>query len=197
MSVIFEVGDAVIYPHHGAGRIVGEKEIARNGEKNDYFVVDILLKQQTVMLPKDEQDEVGVRKPTDEDEFFDRLREVHEGMVESYDPIEGEHPEKIHQKTLESMLDDVRGGDLDTMMEAMEKLHTRFLDQELNVTEKRVYDTAQHFVVGEIMAILDSTEQEAEEKLGEYLLSELPEATEEEKERARREKEKEKEKAKE
>lgn len=179
---ILEIGDAVIYPFHGAGRVIDEKTIEREGEENEYYVVDILLKQQTVMLPKGELEEVGVRKPTDPEEFYERLEEVREVMTEEYDPEEGTHAEKIHQKTLESMLDDVRQGNINTMMESLAMLHTRFLDQELNVTEKRVYDTARHFAIGEIMAIEDCSEQEAEEKLSEYLLQRLPEPEPEEEE---------------
>jgi CarD family transcriptional regulator len=171
----FETGDTIIYPHYGAGRIVEEKTIERDGEEQDYYVIDILLKQQTVMLPKNEDEEVGVRKPTDKDKFLDLMQEVSDEVLELYDEEEGEHPDKIHRKTLQSMLDEVRQGDLDTMMEGLKKLHTRFLDQELNVTEKRFYDTAQQFIVGELMAVEDLTKQEAHDRFDDFLPDELPE----------------------
>lgn len=182
MSNEFEEGDSIIYPHYGAGTIVEEKTIQRNGEDKDYYVIDILLKQQTVMLPKNEQEEVGVRKPTEKSEFLGLLEEVSDEVLELYDEEEGEHPDKIHRKSLQSMLDDVRQGDLETMMEGLKKLHTRFLDQELNVTEKRFYDTAQQFIVGELMAIEDISRQKAYDRLDEYLPNELPEVEEEEEE---------------
>lgn len=186
MSDEFETGDTIIYPHYGAGRIVEEKTIERDGEEKDYYVINILLKQQTVMLPKNEIEEVGVRTPTEESEFIERLEEVSDQVLELYDEVEGEHPDKIHRKTLQSMLDDVRQGDLDIMMEGLKKLHTRFLDQELNVTEKRFYDTAQQFIVGELMAIEDISKSEAYDRLDEFLPNELPETpeTEEEEEEA-------------
>lgn len=174
-TIDFDVGDTVIYPHYGAGEIVDEKTIERDEEETDYFVIDILLKQQTVMLPQDEGDEVGVRKPTEKDDFIERLEEVSDEVLELYDEEEGEHPDKIHRKTLQSMLDDVRQGDLDTMMDGLKKLHTRFLDQELNVTEKRFYDTAQQFIVGELMAVENLTKSEAYDRLDDFLPNELPE----------------------
>lgn len=178
----WEIGDSIIYPHYGAGEIVDEETIERDGEETDYYVIDILLKQQKVMLPKNEEQEVGVRKPSEEDEFYGLLEDVSDSILDDYDPVEGTHPEKIHRKTLQSMLDDVRQGDLETMMEGLEKLHTRFLDQELNVTEKRFYDTAQQFIIGEIMAISDVERGKAHEILNEYLPTELPEAEEPEEE---------------
>jgi len=171
----WETGDTVVYPHYGAGRIIDERTIERNGEEKEYFVVDIMLKQQTVMFPKNETEEVGVRPPTGEKDFFSKLEDVRNGIEETYDPEEGEHPDKIHRKSLQSMLDDVREADLDVMMEGMQKLHTRFLDQKLNMTEKRFYDTAQQFIIGEIMAILDCSHGRARERLQDYLPPELPE----------------------
>jgi CarD family transcriptional regulator len=182
MSDDFETGDTVIYPHYGAGRIVDEKTIERDGEDKDYYVIDILLKQQTVMLPKNEEEEVGVRKPTEKSEFLDRLKEASEQVLELYDEEEGEHPDKIHRKTLQSMLDEVRQGDLDTMMEGLKKLHTRFLDQELNVTEKRFYDTAQQFIIGELMAIEDISKDEAYDRFDELLPNEIPETVKDDEE---------------
>lgn len=176
----FDVGDTVIYPHYGAGEIVDEKTIERDDEETDYFVIDILLKQQTVMLPKDEESDVGVREPTEESKFIGHLEEVSEEILELYDEVEGEHPEKIHRKTLQSMLDDVRQGDLEIMMDGLKKLHTRFLDQELNVTEKRFYDTAQQFIVGELMAIEEISKPDAYDRLDEFLPNELPETVPEE-----------------
>jgi CarD family transcriptional regulator len=178
----FDVGDTVIYPHYGAGEIIEEKTIERDDEETDYFVIDILLKQQTVMLPQNEGEEVGVREPTEKDDFLERLDEVSDEVLVLYDEVEGEHPEKIHRKTLQSMLDDVRQGDLETMMDGLKKLHTRFLDQELNVTEKRFYDTAQQFIVGELMAVEDLSQSEAYDRLDDFLPNELPEVEEDEEE---------------
>lgn len=176
MSQDWETGDTVVYPHYGAGRIIDERTIERNEEEKEYFVVDIMLKQQTVMFPKNETEDVGVRPPTEEDDFFGKLETVQSGIQETYDPEEGEHPDKIHRKSLQSMLDDVREANLDVMMEGLQKLHTRFLDQELNMTEKRFYDTAQQFIIGEIMAILDCPRSKAKKRLDDYLPQELPQA---------------------
>ncbi len=176
----FETGDTIIYPHYGAGRIVDERTIERKGEKKEYYVIDILLEQQTVMLPKDENEDVGVRRPTEKSKFLNLLEEVSDEVLELYDSVEGEHPDKIHRKTLQSMLDDVRQGDLKTMMEGLKKLQTRFLDRELNVTEKRFYDTAKQFIVGELMAVEDLNKEEAYERFDEILPNELPESETEE-----------------
>ncbi len=179
-SIIFEKGQSVIYPHYGAGEIIEVEEIDRDGETDKYLVIDIHLRQQTVKIPADSVDEVGVRELCDEDEFYEKLEEAREFILDSYDPEENSHPEKIHQQTLKSLQSDIQEGALKHSLEGLKKLHTRFLDQELNITEKRVYDTVRQFIVGEIMGIEDCSRKQAEDKLEEYLPTELPEAEDEE-----------------
>jgi len=171
-----EVGDAVIYPHHGAGKIIEQEKIDLDEkEAQEYFVIEMCLNQKTVKIPTTSLEEVGVRKLTPRADFYDKLEEAQEFIEENYDPEENEHPEKIHQQTLKSLLADVKTGDLESSIEGLKKLHTRFLDQNLNITEKRVYDTVSQFLMGELMCIEDCSRAEAEEKLNQYLPCSLEE----------------------
>ncbi len=170
-----QVGDAVIYPHHGAGKIIEQEKIERNGEVEQYFVIEMCLNQKTVKIPTNNLEEVGVRELTPRDNFYDKLEEAQQFIKENYDPEEKEHPEKIHQQTLKSLLDDVKTGDLESAIEGLQKLHTRFLDQNLNITEKRVYDTVSQFLMGELMCIEDYSRKEAEKKFNQYLPNSLEE----------------------
>ncbi len=182
-----DIGQSVIYPHYGAGEIIEKERIDLDGETQEYYVINIHLRQQTVKIPANNVEEVGVRELTDKKEFYKRLEKVRDFILEEYDAEEGEHPEKIHQQTLKALLDDVQQGKLDETMEGLKKLHTRFLDQKLNITEKRVYDTVQQFVLGEIMGIEDCSLEEAEDILDEYLPQELPEPEPEEEEEEKEE----------
>ena len=57
----FKVGDKVVYPHHGAATIVKREKIVFNGEKSDYFVLEIATDQLIVRVPVDNAVERGVR----------------------------------------------------------------------------------------------------------------------------------------
>ncbi len=138
------------------------------------------MRQQTVKIPADSVDDVGVRELCDEDEFYEKLSEVRDFILDTYDPEEKSHPEKIHQQTLKALQSDIQEGALKHSLEGLKKLHTRFLDQKLNITEKRVYDTVRQFIIGEIMGIEGCSRKKAEEKLEEYLPAQLPELSEKE-----------------
>ncbi len=172
-----EIGDSVVYPHYGAGRVIEKKEIERGNKKKEYLVIEIFLNQQTVKIPEDNLEDVGVRGLTPKKEFYEKLSEVKEYIRENYDPEEGTHPEKIHQQTLKALLSDIQEGDLEPAIEGLKKLHTRFLDQKLNITEKRVYDTVQQFLKGELMCLEDWDLEKAEEEFNKYLPDSLEELT--------------------
>ncbi len=57
----FSVGDKVVHPHHGPGRIAGvERRDLMDGPKR-YYVIDIPGQRLTVHIPVGKADEVGLR----------------------------------------------------------------------------------------------------------------------------------------
>ena len=54
---MYQVGDKVVYPHHGAGKImkIEQKEVL--GQQREYLTIQILHNDMTVMVPVD-----GVRR---------------------------------------------------------------------------------------------------------------------------------------
>ncbi|MEA2058373.1 MAG: CarD family transcriptional regulator [Actinomycetota bacterium] len=57
----FHVGDKVVYPHHGAATIIKKERIEFSGEKQDYFVLEIVTDQLIVRVPVANAIERGVR----------------------------------------------------------------------------------------------------------------------------------------
>ena len=59
---MFNIGDRIVYPMHGAGIIenIEEKEIL--GEMRRYFIMRMPIGDMKVMVPVDNVEEVGVRE---------------------------------------------------------------------------------------------------------------------------------------
>jgi CarD family transcriptional regulator len=57
----FDVGDKVVYPHHGAATIIKKERIDFAGEVQDYFVLQIATDQLTLRVPAASAVERGVR----------------------------------------------------------------------------------------------------------------------------------------
>jgi len=47
----YEIGDQVVYPHHGAGKVVKKEQKEVLGEKREYLTIKILHNDMTVMVP--------------------------------------------------------------------------------------------------------------------------------------------------
>ena len=60
---MYQVGDKVVYPHHGAGTIVKKEE----RDDREYLTIQIIHNDMTVMIPSDSADRAGLRKVIGED----------------------------------------------------------------------------------------------------------------------------------
>ncbi len=59
----FNVGDPVVYPAQGGGyvREIAEREVM--GERNTYYVIELLRKPGTIMVPVEKAEALGLRAP--------------------------------------------------------------------------------------------------------------------------------------
>ena len=68
---MFDVGDRVVYPHHGAA-IVTKKEVRKAfGEKTECLVLEMAHGEMTLSVPVDKVEEVGMRWPISTEDVED------------------------------------------------------------------------------------------------------------------------------
>ena len=56
---VYEIGDHVVYPHHGAGKVLKKEMKEVLGEKRQYLTIKILHNNMTVMVPCENADRAG------------------------------------------------------------------------------------------------------------------------------------------
>ena len=59
---MYSVGDTVVYPHHGAGKIMKIEQKDVLGQQRDYLTIQILHDHMTVMVPVENADRAGLRR---------------------------------------------------------------------------------------------------------------------------------------
>ena len=59
---MFEVGDKVVYPHHGAGTVVKKEKREILGQTREYLTIKILHNDMTVNVPAENAEQVGLRR---------------------------------------------------------------------------------------------------------------------------------------
>src|ERR1700751_6005170 len=63
----FEVNDSVVYPHHGAGKVIRKEQKEILGERREYLTIKILHNDMTVMVPTENAALAGLRRVIDEE----------------------------------------------------------------------------------------------------------------------------------
>lgn len=152
----FDVGDKVVYPHHGAAVIERKESKEAFGEQREYFVLRLAYGELTLMVPVDNTDEVGLREviTADEvDEVYDVLRKKDARMPTNWSRRFKNHVEKL------------KSGDVYQVAEVVRNLTLRDNDKGLSAGEKRMLAKARQILVSELTFALDLDEEAAEAQL--------------------------------
>ena len=64
---MFNIGDKVVYPMHGAGVIEAIEEREVLGNKQKYYIMKLPIGEMQVMVPMDTAEEVGLREIIDQE----------------------------------------------------------------------------------------------------------------------------------
>ncbi len=165
----FDVGDRVVYPHHGAAIIVRKETRDFNGEDTEYLVLEVKREETrvTISVPSEKVDDVGMRPPISRDEvedLFDLLakRDIRE-------PANWSRRFKNHQEKLKS-------GDVYQVAEVVRNLSLRDQAKGLSAGEKSMFLKARSVLVSELSFALDLTEEDALDKVLDQLIAEPSEA---------------------
>ena len=58
----------MVYPHHGAGKVLKKEKKEILGERREYLTIKILHNDMTVMVPSDSAGRAGLRRVIGEEE---------------------------------------------------------------------------------------------------------------------------------
>ncbi|GIN70901.1 CarD family transcriptional regulator [Bacillus sp. J14TS2] len=153
---MFNIGDKVFYPMHGAGVIqtIEMKEI--QGHTKEYCVISIPITQLNIMLPRANLAKVGIRAVVD--------LQTARGIVENFhhEQPKGDLPWKERYKQNMELL---KSGEMQNSAQVVQELLYRQREKPLNSTEKQLLSDAHKALISEISIIEDITEEQADDLL--------------------------------
>ena len=159
---MYSVGDSVVYPHHGAGKITRIEQQEVLGRQRDYLTIQILHNHMTVMLPVENADRAGLRLVVEAD-VVDQVIGALRG-----DPTK--MPERWSHRYKHN-LGKLKTGDIFEVAEVVRNLAVRHADKDLPTGEKQMLAKAKKILASELMYARDLGEDEAmaflEDVLGE------------------------------
>src|SRR3954452_24381025 len=158
----FQVGETVVYPHHGAALIEAIETRTIKGEDRLYLVLRVEQGDLTVRVPADNVELVGVRDVVGQD-----------GLEKVFDVRPAPHTEDqtTCPRRYKANLEKLASGDVNKVAEVVRDLWRRDKDRGLSAGEKRMLSKARQILVSELALAEGTNEDKAEVLLDEVLAS--------------------------
>jgi len=149
---LFQVGDKVVYPHHGAGTVVKKESREVLGQKREYLTIKILHNDMTVNVPCENADKVGLRRVIDE-EMVEKVLTALTGS--------GTVMPKNWNRRFKHNRDKMKTGDIFELAEVVRNLSLRDHEKGLSTGEKQMFVKAKKILASELMYAKEMDEDEA------------------------------------
>jgi len=149
---MFNVGDNIVYPMHGAGTIdsIEEKDIL--GEKQSYYILK-MPGEVKVMVPTNKAEEIGVRNIIDKttaDKVFAVLEEDRTEMSLNWN------------KRYRDNMDKIKSGDIYEVADVVRNLSFKQKEKGLSTGEKKMLLNAKQILTSELVLAEKISQEEVE-----------------------------------
>ncbi|WP_134163576.1 CarD family transcriptional regulator [Evansella clarkii] len=150
---MFEVGDNIVYPMHGAGIIeaIEEKEIS--GEKQQYYVISMSVSNMQLMIPESKILRSNLRPVTDIAALKSLIHHFEHGLSESDRSLSWKQRYKVNT-------DKIKTGKIQEGAEVVRDLKRMKKEKALNSSEKKLFDNAYELLISELKLINGITENQ-------------------------------------
>lgn len=158
----FEVGETVVYPHHGAAEIIEVSEKKIRGVKQKYLKLKVAQGDLIIQVPAANVEMVGVRDVIDK-----------KGVKQVFDVLRAEFVEEPTNwsRRYKANLEKLASGDVVKVSEVVRDLWRRDQDRGLSAGEKRMLAKARQILISELALARKVDEGKASAELDKVLAS--------------------------
>lgn len=138
---MYEIGDKVVYPMHGAGIIEGIEVKEILGEKEQYYILTFPINGMKVMIPTKNVEDVGVRdviSTDDVDKVIDILSDSVSDLPDNWN------------KRYRMNFDKLKTGDIFEVANVVRDLMKRDKEKGLSTAERKMLTNAKQILVSEL-----------------------------------------------
>lgn len=154
---MYNIGDKIVYPMHGAGIIEQIEEKVILGERREYYVLRVPCGDMKIMIPVDKSDDIGVRSVIsahEMDEILTILRGESTEMSANWNRRYRENTDKL------------KTGDAREVAEVVRNLLRTDREKTLSTGEKKMLSSARQILVSEMILASDLDPAEADKLIG-------------------------------
>jgi len=152
----FDVGDYVVYPKHGVGRVVELQSSEIAGARLELYVLRFEKERMTLRVPTNKAEAVGMRKLSSS-----------ATMQEAMTTLKGKPRIKrtMWSRRAQEYEAKINSGDLVSIAEVVRDLHRADDQPEQSYSERQIYEAAISRLARELAAMEDIDEPAAQEKI--------------------------------
>ena len=150
---MFNVGDKIVYPMHGAGTIDSIEEKNILGENQAYYIIK-MPGEVKVMVPTAKAEQIGVRSVIGKEE------------AEKVISILGEDETEMSQnwnKRYRDNMEKMKSGDVYEIADVVRNLAFKQKEKGLSTGEKKMLSNAKQILVSELVLAEHASQEEVEE----------------------------------
>ena len=151
---MFNIGDKIVYPMHGAGTIDAIEEKNILGEKHNYYIIK-MPGEVKVMVPTDKAEEVGVRNIINKEEAAKVMSVLGQNETEM---------SQNWNKRYRDNMDKMKSGDVYEVADVVRNLSFKQKEKGLSTGEKKMLNNAKQILVSELV-LAEHASQKKVEKL--------------------------------
>lgn len=139
---MFNIGDKIVYPMHGAGVIesIEEKEVL--GERQKYYVMRMPIGDMKVMVPTTRTKDIGIREIIKQNEVENVFNTLTKCITTSTEL----NWNKRYRENMEKM----KSGDIFEIVDVVKSLANKDKEKGLSICERRLFNNAKDLLISEI-----------------------------------------------
>ena len=152
----FDVGDYVVYPKHGVGRVIELQSQEIAGMQLELYVLRFEKERMTLRVPVNKVESIGMRKLSS-DKTLKEAMETLKGKPKVKRTMWSRRAQEYEAK--------INSGDLVAIAEVVRDLYRSEAQPEQSYSERQLYEAALDRMTREIAVVDDVTETEALKKI--------------------------------
>ena len=152
---MFNIGDKIVYPMHGAGTIKDIEERNVLGKPEPYYILE-MPGQVKVMIPINKADDIGVRNVIDKEKaetVFNVLKHDSTEMSMNWN------------KRYRDNMDKMKSGDIYEVADVVRNLSFKQKEKGLSTGEKKMIGNAKQILVSELVLAEHASKEEVEDMI--------------------------------
>lgn len=155
---MFNIGDKVVYPMHGAGTIESIEEKEMMGNTEDYYIIKMPVGGMKLMVPTSKVENIGIREvslKSEADKVFDILNKPKDPYVHDAN----------WSKRYNLNVEKIKSGDILEVAEVVRELSHRHMERGLSIGEKKMLSTAKNILLSEMVLSEDMSHELLDNKI--------------------------------